>query len=344
MKKELIIVIVVLAIVGFGLASIFTAPKKDVLPKGNNLFQTFEKYKEITNPSGFVNVDSPITIGQYIGKKVVLIDFLTYSCINCQRTFPYINAWYEKYKDQGLEVIGIHTPEFAFEKDIDNVREAMQKFGIEHPIVLDNDYGTWRAYSNSYWPRKYLIDIHGNIVYDHIGEGNYEETEREIQKALEERAEFLGEQAVLDEELASQNITSTQTRPASPETYFGSSRNEFLANGTPGSSGLATFKLPAEFEINKLYLGGEWQIEPEYAESQLDSVVNYQFAAKDVHLVAEADNSSPIEVWIDGEFVKTVDIRESGLYTIFSDTNLEKRFLELRIKVPGVRLYAFTFG
>ena len=132
--------------------------------------QDGKPYNEITKPSGFVNTPStssgqatPITIGELVGKKVILVDFMTYSCINCQRTFPYLNAWYEKYKDRGLEIVGIHTPEFAFEKNIENVREAMRKFGIRHPVVLYNDYGTWGAYGNQYWPRKYLIDIYGNI-------------------------------------------------------------------------------------------------------------------------------------------------------------------------------------
>src|SRR3989344_3254541 len=158
-----------------------------------------QPYVEIVNPSGFLNtgVDSdgkvaPVTLGDLVGKKVILVDFMTYSCINCQRTFPHVKAWYEKYKDKGLEIVGIHTPEFAFEKNIENVRVAMKKAGITYPVVLDNDYGTWKAYANNYWPRKYLIDINGNIVYDHIGEGAYEETEMKILELLEERAKLLG--------------------------------------------------------------------------------------------------------------------------------------------------------
>ena len=151
-----------------------------------------KKYIEIVNPSGFVNTNNaPVTIGEYIGKKVILLNVLTYSCSNCQATFPYVNTWYDKYEDDGLIVIGLHTPEFAFEKDKANVEAAMLKFGIKYPIVMDNDYATWTAYGNRYWPRKYLIDIHGNIIYDHIGEGAYEETEAEILKALIERKNIL---------------------------------------------------------------------------------------------------------------------------------------------------------
>jgi thiol-disulfide isomerase/thioredoxin len=150
-------------------------------------------FVEITQPAGFVNTDGePVTIDQYIGKKVILVSFMTYSCSNCQATFPYINAWYEKYASDGFIVIGIHTPEFAFEKDLQNVILAMQKYGVTYPVVLDNEYATWKAYGNRYWPHEYLIDIHGNIVYDHIGEGAYEATESRILEALEERKSFLG--------------------------------------------------------------------------------------------------------------------------------------------------------
>ncbi len=146
---------------------------------------------EIVKPSGFINTDGkPITLGELKGKKVVLVSFWTYSCINCQRTLPYLNTWYEKYKDQGLEIVSIHTPEFAYEHILKNVEdEVFNTYNIKYPVVLDNDYRTWKAFGNRYWPRKYLIDIDGYIVYDHIGEGAYTETETEIQKALKELSE-----------------------------------------------------------------------------------------------------------------------------------------------------------
>lgn len=144
-------------------------------------------YREIVSPSGYINTNNEdITIGQYVGEKVILLNVMTYSCINCQRTFPYVNAWYEKYRDDGLLVIGIHTPEFAFEKNKTNVENAMREFGITYPVVMDNDFATWKAYGNKYWPRKYLIDSNGNIIFDHIGEGKYVETELAIVQALQE--------------------------------------------------------------------------------------------------------------------------------------------------------------
>jgi len=312
-------------------------------------------YTEITNPSGFVNTNG-ITIKELVGKKVILVDFLTYSCINCQRTFPYINAWYEKYKDQGLEVIGIHTPEFAFEKDIGNVREAMKRFGITHPIVLDNNYATWNAYGNQYWPRKYIIDIHGNVVYDHIGEGGYEETEMKIRELLAERSEVLGMS-----ELNTSGALAVSTLPEgvntakSPETYFGSSRNEHLANGTPNHSGEQTLSLPQTSARNLLYLGGTWNIVPEYAEPVSDASVLYRYNAKEVYIVAAADASSAVEILQDGKPIGTsggedvndsgvVFVKESRLYKLIRNSEPGEHTLQLKVKSKGLRLYAFTFG
>ena len=136
---------------------------------------------EIADPTGFVNASSDFKLANLVGKNVILLDFWTYSCINCIRTIPYLNAWYDRYHDQGLEIVGIHTPEFAFESNISNVEAATQKYGIEYPVVLDSNYGTWDAYGNLYWPHEYLIDMAGYIVHDQIGEGNYGETETEIQ-------------------------------------------------------------------------------------------------------------------------------------------------------------------
>ena len=279
-------------------------------------------YKEIANPSGFVNTNN-ITIGELVGKKVILVDFLTYSCINCQRTFPYLNAWYKKYKDQGLEIIGIHTPEFAFEKDIDNVREAMRRFDIVHPIVLDNDYATWNAYGNRYWPRKYLIDIYGNVVYDHIGEGAYEETETKIQELLSERATVLGREMPTDTKLITTTIPKIDIQAKSPETYFGSLRNKALSG---------------------LYLSGTWNITPEYAESVANSKVIYRYNAKEVYIVADADSPTEIEVWQDNVLTKIVSIKESRLYVLIQNDQADEHKLELRVKNAGVRFYAFTFG
>ena len=349
LRREYVIVGIVLVLAGLAVGTlIFSSPGSNkVLPSGG------VRYQEIVGPSGFVNTDG-ITIRELIGQKIVLVDFMTYSCINCQRTFPYLNAWYGKYKDQGLEIIGIHTPEFAFEKDIDNVREAMKHFGISYPVVLDNDYATWNAYGNRYWPRKYLIDIQGNVVYDHIGEGDYEETEMKIRELLEERAQVLGENISPQNGLAAAAIPGSRNAALSPETYFGSARNEHLRNATPGRSGEARFILPEKFDFNALYLGGVWKMSPEYAESVADSSVVYRYSAREVYIVADADGPVEIEVLQDGVPVGTaagedvqggvVTVQESRLYKLIRNASGGEHVLELRVRGGKVRLYAFTFG
>lgn len=356
MKAEYLIAAVAIVLAGAGLAFLYLGPvpgqgsavceASSTCPPQNMDMpgQDGEPYKEIVNPSGFVNTE-PFTLGQFIGKKVILLDFLTYSCINCQRTFPYLNAWDEEYRDQGLLVVGIHTPEFAFEKDIGNVREAMKKFGITHPIVLDNDYATWRAYGNNYWPRKYLIDIHGNIVYDHIGEGAYEETEQKIRELLAERARVLGEEAQMDEQLATSMVAPVSIAAGSPETYFGSARNELLGNGVPGESGIRTFTLPETFRRDTLYLGGSWEMMPEYARNtNADARIAYRFEAKNVYFVAGAAQPIGVTVMVDGKETKRLTIRANTLYMLVEDAAPGAHVLELIIHNPGLEAYTFTFG
>ena len=299
----------------------------------------YELAKEITTPDGFINTDSkPITIGEFVGKKVVLVDFWTYSCINCQRTTPYLNAWYEKYKDKGLVIIGIHTPEFEFEKDYSNVRTAVEKFGITFPVVLDNDYSTWTAYKNRYWPRKYLIDIDGYIVYDHIGEGAYEETEKKIQEALSERNVVFGENKAISPPLTQE--ISIQSGAKSPETYFGSARNNQ--------------------QKNFLFPNDNWDITAEFARNDsANAIIVYTYTAKDVFFVAEADTEIIVEVLRDDkplgleagmDIIKTSDgksvlkIRKARLYKIIQSTQSETHTLELRIQKPGLKAFTFTFG
>ncbi len=315
-------------------------------------------FKEIVNPAGFVNTgDKPIKIADYVGKKVILLDIMTYSCINCQRTFPYVVGWYEKYKDDGFIVIGIHTPEFAFEKDKENVAEAMKKFGITFPVVLDNDYGTWNAYGNRYWPRKYLIDIHGNVVYDHIGEGAYDEMEMKIKDALKDRAQVLGDEAKnLNGELVASRIPETSVNAKSPEIYFGSGRNQYLANGSAQRSGTQTLTLPNSYRLNLLYLSGTWNFVPEYAETVSDSKIVYKYNAGDVYMVAEADSLVDVEVWQDGRLVESAaagadvnaqgkfTVKESRLYKIIHNATPGEHILELRINGAGLKAYTFTFG
>ncbi len=321
----------------------------------------FERGKEIVSPSGFINADK-FALKDLVGKKVILIDFWTYSCINCIRTFPYLNAWYDKYKDRGLEIVGIHTPEFEFEKKYDNVATAVKNFGIKYPVVLDNDYATWFAYKNRYWPREYLIDIDGFIVHDHIGEGSYEETESEIQKALAERALVLGE----NEKIAKETVRPTGViavnpgAPLSPEIYFGAARNEYLGNGARRVNGPQTLTEPSVIKLNTPYLVGDWNFTEQYAENKSSAAkIIFKYQAKNVYLVAGASVPVTIKILKDGKSLgdsdkgedvvikngeSAVAIQAERLYKLIQGADWGEHTIELIIESPGVRTFTFTFG
>ncbi len=333
-----------------------------VAPKFLSLEEKIVKFpiaNDISTPDGFINTRStlqqssgqagqaePISISEFKGKKVVLLDIWTYSCINCIRTIPHLNEWYKKYESQGLVVIGLHTPEFAFEKVQKNVEDAVRRFKINYPVVLDNDFSTWNAYGNRYWPRKYLIDIDGYIVYDHIGEGGYDETEKAIQKALLERNTRLGVDMKVP--VASSGvvgrIVTDSAQVGSHELYIGSSRNTDLENGKSGVIGSQTLITPSDLKANQLYLGGTWSITPEYAESSVGSTIAVKYKAKDVYLVASTEDGAEVEVFIDGKSIGTVFIKGEMLYTIVSGTDYKEHTLEIKIKNSGVKAFAFTFG
>ena len=322
--------------------------------------------KEITTPDGFINTPStssgqatPITVGEFIGKKVVLIDFWTYSCINCQRTIPYLNEWHKKYADKGLTIIGVHTPEFAFEKDYENVQKAVHQFGIRYPVVLDNDYSTWHAYKNRYWPRKYLIDIDGFVVYDHIGEGGYEETERKIQELLHERMETLGIRDSLDQGIAQpsnvEEVDLSQER--SPEVYFGATRNTHLGNGNKNTVGLQTLIEPDAITTNLLYLTGDWEFAQEQAENRsLRAKIIFRYRAEKVFFVAGSAHGTRIMILRDGKMLgeeaaedieqdSMVYVQENRLYRIIDDpAGYGEHTLEMIIDRPGLQAFTFTFG
>ena len=312
--------------------------------------QLYRKAAEFVNPSGFVNTDGkPVTLAQYKGKKVVLLDVWTYSCINCQRTLPYVKAWYDKYKDQGLEIIGLHTPEFAFERLQKNVEDAVKRDKITYPVVLDNDRGTWNAYGNQYWPRKYLIDLDGYIVYDNIGEGNYDETEKAIQKALLDRATILNASTTISTAITAPKdmIALDSQKIDSPETYFGSDRNRFLGNGPIGKSGEQMFLLPnlSMTTSNTLYLAGTWNLDPEFAEAKsLDTTILFKYSSKNVYMVASAGTPVDLEVWVDGKKVNTVTIKDEKLYTLVEGKDYGAHTLMLKAHNSGLKAFTFTFG
>jgi thiol-disulfide isomerase/thioredoxin len=371
MKKNLILIIVLALIVG----TIFYINSKLAHPAAGNtpvvtvtapalttatsspdlragfltLAQKAAKYslaKEISDPTGFINTPDgqPIKLSDYIGNKVVLIDFWTYSCINCQRTVPYLEAWYEKYKDEGLVVIGIHTPEFEFEKDYDNVAAAVKRLGITYPVVMDSNYGTWNAYQNQYWPHKYLIDIDGYVTYDAIGEGDYDKDEEAIQNALKERAQVLG---------TGQTISGGLVTPAgvgdieagSPETYFGSNRNEYLANGEQSVAGNQTLTLPTSLQTNALYLGGTWDFFGEYAQSiSPTSEIEYQYNAKNIYFVAGATTPVTVDIFQDGVKQGSITVKDAKLYTLVQNLTAGTHTIDLKVENAGLQAFTFTFG
>jgi len=337
-------------------------PTQFLASRASTIAQESQEYQaapEITDPSGFINT-APFKLSDFVGKKVVLVDFWTYSCINCIRTIPYLNAWYQKYKDDGLVIVGIHTPEFDFEHDINNVRAAVQKFGIQYPVVLDNNMGTWNAYGNLYWPHEYLINIDGFIVHDHIGEGDYAATEAAIQQALEQRDEALGVTSTIMQ-TGITNPTGTVSVDAalvgSSETYFGAERNEYLANGSQNQPGTQTLTIPASTQPNALYLEGTWNFADQYATNQTANArILYQYSAKNVYMVASADQPVTIQVLVDGKPVgalagadvsptsSTAVIQANRLYSIVQGTDYGAHTLEIIVEDPGLHAFTFTFG
>lgn len=362
MTKNIIFIVVATAIIAgiFFLESRKTErgnETKNIFVNDTSVEEKSKRYAgaiEISSPDGFINTDSKnITIGELIGKKVILLDIWTYSCINCQRTIPYLNSWYEKYEDDGLVIIGLHTPEFDFEKKYENVVEAVKKFGIKFPVVLDNDFSTWTAYGNRYWPRKYLIDIDGFVVYDHIGEGAYEETEKKIQELLAERKVKLKEGELVEHDLTEEEVILQ--KPQSPEVYFGASRNEFLGNGQKATVGVQSFFKPKIINSNSLYFEGDFNIEREYAEPvKKKSKIIFRYTGNNVFMVASSEIGSKIKIINDGEVVSTeagfdvkdgiVSILEPRLYKLIEGAGAGEHTLEIEVLEGVPKFFTFTFG
>ena len=307
------------------------------------------KAPEIVNPSGFINTGlnpdgspKPITLAQFRGKKVVLLDIWTYSCINCQRTLPYVEAWYEKYKDMGLVVIGLHTPEFAFEKVKANVEDATRRFGLTYPIVMDNDYSTWTAFGNQYWPRKYLISEDGEIIYDHIGEGNYDETERVIQTALSELNSTKVGGAIVTPKNA---ISFDPTKVKSPEMYFGLNRLEYLSSSQSSSSHSANYLFPSSLKLNNFALEGKWQFSGEKVTLiSGPGKIRLKYYSENVYMVAQASKPITITVRLDGDKAGQFAVSNSMLYDLIKSPVSGEHTLEIEIPEGGFEAFTFTFG
>jgi cytochrome c biogenesis protein CcdA/thiol-disulfide isomerase/thioredoxin len=269
--------------------------------------------------------------------KVVLIDFWTYTCINCIRTLPYLRAWDERYRDRGLTIVGVHTPEFAFEKDGGNVRDAVARSGLRYAVAQDNDYRTWNAWGNRYWPAKYLIDATGQVRYTHFGEGDYDVTERAIRTLLAEAGGGdLGERAGRQPgEVPDQ---------ATPETYLGTARAErWLQQPRPGVQAYAGSDgtLPPDH----FALGGTWKVDAESAEAVGGATLKANVTGKSVYVVLGSRGNRPrqVSVRLDGEPYRRVTVRRQRLYTLVRLPRTEEHELTLEFE-PGVSGFAFTFG
>ena len=234
---------------------------------------------------------SPEELTKRIEDKVVLYDIWTYSCVNCIRTLPFITSWDEKYSDQGLLIIGIHSPEFEFEKNPQNVKAAIEKYGISYPVVMDNDMKTWKAFENNYWPRKYIADHEGNIRYDHIGEGSYQETEKIIQQLLNERSMAMGLENISENKLVSiEEFEHTLFR--TPELYFGykfaQNRNQLGSEEGFQPEKIVKYSEPSIVELNKFYPIGNWKNNDDSMElTEATGVIKVLFDAKEVNIVTE---------------------------------------------------------
>lgn len=308
----------------------------------------YTKAIELVAPDGYINVNN-ISIGSLVGKKIILIDFWTYSCINCIRTIPYLNAWYDKYKNQGLEIIGVHTPEFDFEKNYSNVLRAVQKFGVKYPVVQDNNYFTWRAYNNHYWPNDYLIDIDGYIVYNHPGEGNYDETEQEIQKLLLEKAQVLNETMAVNQTMSSPEnaIPVNFFGIGTPEIYlgYGFTRGNFGSPEGIQPEAVINYTIPSSILDSSVYLEGRWKNNNDNIELVSSTgriVINYQ--AKTANIVASSANKATLQISLDKIAQAPVDVSDSQLYVVGNASSYGTHLLEMNVSTPGFRIYTFTFG
>ncbi|QWW71855.1 cytochrome c biogenesis protein DipZ [Rhizobium sp. WYJ-E13] len=301
----------------------------------------------------------PLTMEQLRG-KVVLVDFWTYSCINCIRTIPYVRAWAEKYKDQGLVVIGVHAPEFAFEKKIDNVKKAIGDFKIGYPVAIDNDYKIWRAFDNSYWPAHYLIDAKGQIREHHFGEGNYRKTEQAIQDLLREAGSEMAEGAPVTPDAKGAEASPDLKHIGSGETYIGYKQATGFASNESMRADAANDYSVKQQGLNQWGLAGQWTVGAEEATlEQPGGSIAYRFSARDLHLVLGPDaNGKPVrfQVTIDGkapgaDHGSDIDADGNGTVTstklyqlVRQSGDIEARNFEIRFLDPGVQAYAFTFG
>ncbi len=313
----------------------------------------------LAGATGWLN-SKPLTTEGLRG-KVVLVDFWAYSCINCLRTMPYVNAWYRHYKDSGLVIVGVHSPEFAFEKDTGNVQAAVKKFDIRHPVALDSELKIWKAFNNRFWPAHYFVDAQGQIRGHHFGEGKYARSERLIRRLLTEAGAKNLPEPLDDAAGEGVGAPADVANVASPETYLGYERAEnFVSPGAFARDAKKTYTVPKSLALNQWALGGPWQVAKEHARlAAAPGRIAFRFKARDLHLVlGPAASGKPVRfrVTLDGappgkDAGMDVDangngmVREHRLYQLVRQKGAvaEREFI-IEFADPGVDAYSFTFG
>jgi thiol-disulfide isomerase/thioredoxin len=302
----------------------------------------------------------PLTPAELRG-KVVLVDFWTYTCVNWRRTLPYVRAWAEKYKNQGLVVIGVHTPEFGFEKNLDNIHEAIKEMNVDYPVAIDSNYAIWSAFNNQYWPALYFVDAHGNIRHHQFGEGGYEESERVIQRLLADAGERGVGNGIVAVDPRGLEVAADWADVRSPESYLGYERGENFAS--PGGAALNQphrYAAPAQLALNEWALSGDWTIGKEAVVlDKPNGRIAYRFHARDVNLImgpSMRGNSVPFRVLVDGKApgaARGADVDAGGNGTVSQQGTYQlirqpkpivDRQFEIEFFDSGVEAFDFTFG
>ncbi|WP_198164165.1 thioredoxin family protein [Bradyrhizobium jicamae] len=301
------------------------------LPGEETTRQDFRPAPEFSGISAWLN--SPPLATESLRGKVVLVQFWTYSCINCLRTLPYVTKWHEQYKDKGLVVVGVHTPEFAFEKERVNVETAIKRLGIHYPVAQDNQYRTWRAFGNQYWPAAYLIDRSGTIVATQFGEGGYQQMENAI-------AHLVGERTP-----TTQTSDPDLSAVATPEMYLGSEKNDgAIVDQQIAASRDRPYVLPDSVPQNRFALAGRWNVTGDRATSSADGdEILLHFDAPKVNIVAGSASPQTLSVIVDGIQQPPITVDVSRLYSLYSGPG-GKHVLRLKAPKAGLSAYSFTFG
>jgi thiol-disulfide isomerase/thioredoxin len=265
----------------------------------------------------------------------VLIDFWTYSCINCLRTLPYLEAWDARYRSQGLTIVGVHTPEFAFEHVVSNVRRAVAEHGIRYPVAVDDAYATWNAWGNQYWPAEFLIDQQGRVREAHFGEGQYSQTEADIRSLLAQRGAMA----------QPKDVVAPSADVATPETYLGHDRAAGYKQVVTKDAA-DTYRMPASLSQNQVGLGGTWTVQGQRIVAGPGAELRLAFRARRAYLVAAppAGHAATIDVSLDGKAARPIHVGDDDLYQVANDDGPSHwRVLTLR-PTQGAMLYSFTFG